>query len=769
MAVFAGELLDKAPKLGISSSLQARLRTDTDHASAMEAAAGFGLCWYDAQSGQILLSSHAARLLDVDDRLHTSLDDTLIHVMPEDAARLVALLSDTGPACKSHMEVRVLSAAAGMRWLRISTLPHDPQHPKLVNGMLQDISQIKHAAVRERLGFELTEYLVGSHALGDAIDNAIQLICKNLGWEWGAYWAMEHVGLAQPHLACKNFWHPPNYDLGGFSQASSTLRMQAGQGLVGQVWESGEAQWVESMANAPRFLRHASARECGLWSGYIFPVTYVSEDGEQHRPGVLEFYSSLSRQPEAQLPKLSKTIGALIAQTAGRLEQEAEIRHLAQVDELTELANRGHFYALLDQRCARAAKARTGFGLMYIDLDRFKPINDAFGHEAGNVVLRGFAARLKQVAPDDAVVGRLGGDEFALLVPCRNDADLARIAEEILEAARTPFEYEGIALSVSASVGISRFPDNGLTSPELLRSADAAMYRVKQNGRNSCDVFSTSSPNLLAQQQASIAQRLAIETELHHALQDNALFLAYQPIFDIASGRMHAVEALVRWRRQDGTLVPPDLFIPIAEQSHLIVEIDQWVMGQACRDLATLRTAGFDGLKVHVNMAATEFANSALPEDLRQLTASLGVDPSNISLELTEGMLMKRPEQVVRVMHDLRKLGFEISLDDFGMGHSSLSMLKNLPISSMKVDRSFVRDLPTQERDRAIVNTIVDLGQHMRLDVIAEGVETEPQLAVLREAGCTLIQGFLLSKPLGLVELLHQFPQGQCPAFAAAS
>jgi EAL domain-containing protein (putative c-di-GMP-specific phosphodiesterase class I) len=276
-------------------------------------------------------------------------------------------------------------------------------------------------------------------------------------------------------------------------------------------------------------------------------------------------------------------------------------------------------------------------------------------------------------------------------------------------------------------------------------------------------VFSTSSPNLLAQQQAMIANRLAIETELHHALQDNALFLVYQPIFDTGSGRMHAVEALVRWRRQDGTLVPPDLFIPIAEQSHLIVEIDQWVIAQACRDLATLRAAGFSGLKIHVNMAATEFANSALPEKLRQLTAEQGVDPSSISLELTEGMLMKNPEQVVRVMHDLRKLGFEISLDDFGMGHSSLSMLKNLPISSMKVDRSFVRDLPTQALDRAIVNTIVDLGQHMRLDVIAEGVETQPQLGVLRDAGCTLIQGFLLSKPLDLQDLLVQFPGGKRP------
>lgn len=765
MASFVGAHLEFAPKMGVSPSLQSKLRADNPHLSAMEATAGFGRWWYDRSSRQVVVSAHAGQLLDVARRHHHSLDETLTCVVPDDAVRLLALLSGPQRLCRGSQEVRVLSPTEGMRWLRVSILPDDENHPTLINGMVQDISQIKHAAVRERLGFELTEYLVGTHALGEAIDNVIQLICKNLGWEWGAYWSMEAAS-GGPALSCRNSWYQPDFDLAVFSHASAELYMAAGEGLVGEVWASGEAQWVENMSTDPRFLRRASARECGLWSGYIFPVIYVSEDGTQHRPGVLEFYSSLSRQPEAQLPKLAKTIGALIAQTARRLEKEAEIRHLAEVDELTDLANRGHFYAMLDARCTQAARAGTAFGLMYIDLDRFKPINDAFGHDAGNVVLRTFASRLRSVAPAQAMVGRLGGDEFALLVPCQQDADLALVAEQILEAARAPVLYEGIELTVSASVGISRFPDNGHTSPELLRSADAAMYRVKQNGRNNCDVFSTSSPNLLAQQQAMIAQRLAIETELHHALQDNALFLVYQPIFDTGSGRMHAVEALIRWRRQDGTLVPPDLFIPIAEQSHLIVEIDQWVIAQACRDLATLRAAGFAGLKVHVNMAATEFANSALPENLRRLTAELGVDPSSISLELTEGMLMKNPEQVVRVMHDLRKLGFEISLDDFGMGHSSLSMLKNLPISSMKVDRSFVRDLPTQELDRAIVNTIVDLGQHMRLDVIAEGVETQPQLGVLRDAGCTLIQGFLLSKPLDLQDLLAQFPRGRSPMTA---
>jgi EAL domain-containing protein (putative c-di-GMP-specific phosphodiesterase class I) len=316
-------------------------------------------------------------------------------------------------------------------------------------------------------------------------------------------------------------------------------------------------------------------------------------------------------------------------------------------------------------------------------------------------------------------------------------------------------------LTVSASIGISTFPANGKTSPELLRNADAAMYHIKENGRNGCDFSSVSGPRALAQQQSSLARKLAIETELHHALHGPELFLAYQPIFDMSTERMNAVEALIRWKRPDGTLIAPDVFIPIAEQSHLIVQIGKWVVEQACRDLATLRAADFKDLKVHVNMAASEFTSHTLPDELLALVKAFGLEPHHLSLELTEGMLMKRPEHVIPVMRTLRQLGFEISLDDFGMGHSSLALLKNLPISALKIDRSFVRDLPHQSNDRAIVKTIAALGQQMNLDVIAEGVETAAQLDILRQSGCSLIQGFLLSRPLSLADLLTRYPTGQ--------
>jgi diguanylate cyclase (GGDEF)-like protein len=719
----------------------------------LEDTAGFGSWWFDPETSQIVLSAAAARYFNVGERHYHRLDDCFIHVIADDMLRLMRKIKSK-PAPPLHCEFRVISATEGLRWLRLSTLPDEKSYPQILSGIVVDITAIKLAAMRERLGFELTEFLVGSHTLSDAVTNAIQLICKNLGWEWGAYWALESSPQGAPQLACKHHWHHPEHDMTAFSSASATLCMAPGEGLVGRVWQSGKPSWVEDMTKDAHFLRRTSARACQLWSGYVFPVTYLSEDGQQHTPGVLEFYSSLSRQPEAQLPNLSATIGALIAQTAQRLEHQAQILYLAQVDELTGLANRSHFHAQLTKACTQATKTHTSFGLMFIDLDRFKAINDAFGHDAGNVVLCEFARRLQALTPHGASAGRLGGDEFALLLPESSVEALASLAQDILQTARTPFIYEGIELAISASIGISTWPENGETVPELLRSADSAMYRIKQQGKNGCDFFSSTSPCILAQQQSSLAQRLAIETELHHALHGNELFLLYQPIVDITTGKLHAVEALIRWKRVDGQIIPPNVFIPIAEQSHLIVKIGKWVVAQACRDLAKLRQNHFKDLKIHVNMAASEFTSSTLPEELFKLVTALGLEPQSVSLELTEGMLMKHPEQVIPVMHTLRQLGFEISLDDFGMGHSSLSLLKNLPISSLKIDRSFVSGLGQQVHDSAIVKTIVDLGTHLNLKTIAEGIETESQLEILKQSGCTLVQGFLLSKPLSLADLL---------------
>jgi GAF domain-containing protein len=408
----------KAPggMLGLSRHLSLAL-TQGASPSALEEAAGFGHWWFDPESSHIVLSSMAARYLNVYALHHTGLDSCFIHVVSDDMLGLIAQLPH-GAQREAPNDFRVISPAEGMRWLRLAHLPQDPANPGLVSGILSDITPLKHAAMRERLGFELTGFLVGTHPLGDAINNVIQLICKNLGWDWGAYWAAESPAVgASPRLSCKYFWHQPELDLASFGAESASRSLAPGEGLVGAVWQSGQPDWVEDMVNDLRFSQRTNERECKLWSGYVFPVTYVSADGHTHSPGVLEFYSCLSRQPEAQLPKVSASIGAFIAQMAQRIEHQATILYLAQVDALTGLANRNHFHELVSQACTAAAKDDTAFGLAFIDLDRFKPINDAFGHEAGNAVLREFAQRLRALAPNGSKVGRLGGDEFALLIP----------------------------------------------------------------------------------------------------------------------------------------------------------------------------------------------------------------------------------------------------------------------------------------------------------------------------------------------------------------
>lgn len=716
------------------------------------------------QTDQWTLSAGAAHLLDVEAGFHPTADSCLRQVVPEDVLPLMAALAQIAAADRViECEFRVINEVDGLRWLRLVALPADPAGGGVLTGLVIDITAPRLAAMRERFSFESMQFLVGAQTLGETVMQAIQLVCENLGWEGGAYWAPEQAQMDEHRLVCQYHWHKPDYALAPFIQESQAFCLAPGEGLVGSVWSTMRAAWVEDMANDPDFLRRHSAQACGLQSGYAFPVSHVTADGRRHSHGVLEFYSCLSRQREAQLPSLSPVIGALIAQAAQRIRQQALIRQLSQLDDLTGLANRKHFQQLLDGACLRATASGSAFAVLNIDLDHFKPVNDAFGHEAGNVVLREFAQRLRELARAGCELGRLGGDEFAILVaPAGTRAELQALADCVLLAARQPFRMGEREFSVSASVGISVFPHNGKTGPELMRSSDAAMYRSKQNGRNGLCFFSDAAFQTLAQQRSVLVQHLTLEAELHQALQQQEFFLEYQPIFDLNGERMEALEALIRWRRPDGETVRPDVFIPVAEQSRLIVQIGRWVVRQACRDLARLQRAGFPDVQVHVNMAAQEFVNATLPEELLAEVQACGVAPHHLCLELTEGTVMQQPDKVIPVMTALRQLGFKISLDDFGMGHSSLSRMKELPVTSLKIDRSFVRGLPHDRGDGAIVRTILALGRHMHLQVIAEGVENDAQLGFLHQFGCHLIQGFALGRPQTVARLIELQPPLAC-------
>jgi diguanylate cyclase (GGDEF)-like protein len=739
-------------------------------------AASFGRWWFAARSGQMLLSREAAGYLGEYPGLHADLADCFSSVLPEDLVELTACLvrADAEYAC----EFRLLDKRDGLRWMRLVALPQESDHPGLVEGIVSDITAVRHAAMREEFSFESTQLMIGTHTLDDAVSKMIALVCTDLGWDCGMYWSMEApaalpgapavaiaADAADAHrLVCSHIWIGDGRPTSeAFSPLGGRRRLSiaANEGVVGGVWSSGEARWIDDFGNDPEFLYPQYARQLGIRSGFAFPVAYEGDDGLQHRPGVLIFFSCLARQPTAQLPKLSAAIGGLIAQTAQRMAQQESIRQLAQVDVLCGLANRRHFHALLDAACRAAALEGTPMGMLYVDLDRFKPINDGLGHATGDEVLRQFAARLAALTPADGMAGRVGGDEFALFLTGADAlARLRELAESVLLAARTRFEVDGRELAISASVGISTFPDDGASGAELLRHADTAMYRVKRSGRNGLSFFSQGGGQTHAASQIALLQQLTVEAELLHAIAGDQLFMEYQPVYNIDTRAVRAVEGLIRWRRPNGDIMPPDVFIPIAEQSHLIVDIGRWVIRQACRDLAAMQAAGMAGVQLNVNMAALEFMNVNLPGELALITEAAGIDPRHVCLELTEGMMMNHADQVIPVMRALRQRGFKISVDDFGMGYSSLSRLKDLPISSLKIDRSFVHGLPSDHQDRAIVQTIVDIGRNMALDVIAEGVETDAQLQHLRALGCLLVQGYLLGRPVSLAALVQRHGEG---------
>ncbi|MES2264434.1 MAG: EAL domain-containing protein [Pseudomonadota bacterium] len=473
------------PRLPAPAPLAPILRSalrEADALAALEKAAAFGRWWYDPDSAQLLLSARAADFLDVTPGLQRDVGHCLVHVVPDDVLKLMAVLPHAH-AVPLDCEFRIVNEVHGLRWMRMQSLPSDGAP----TGMLTDITASKHAALRERFGFQSTSILVGTNTVETAVTQVIRLVCETLGWEWGAFWSPDPQADCTV-LMCSHYWHDPHVQLTAFTRDSRTVRMGVGQGLVGQVWGNSQPAWIEDLANSPTFLRGRSATASGLLSGYAFPVTYVSADGARHHAGVLEFFSTLSRQREAQLPNLSLAIGTLVAQTVERLRQQEQILELARIDALTGLSNHGQFYALLDEACREAGAADSALAVLSIGLDRFRTINDAAGHAAGNQVLATFARRLATLVPAEAQVGRLGGDEFAIV--CAGAALAEELAAAILAAARQAFDCDGRTLRISASIGISCFPQNGRSAHELLRSADAAMHRSKKNGRNAACVWS---------------------------------------------------------------------------------------------------------------------------------------------------------------------------------------------------------------------------------------------------------------------------------------
>jgi diguanylate cyclase (GGDEF)-like protein/PAS domain S-box-containing protein len=423
--------------------------------------------------------------------------------------------------------------------------------------------------------------------------------------------------------------------------------------------------------------------------------------------------------------------------TAKRYEAELEVR--ARYDMLTGLANRALLTDRIEAAIALAGKDAAVW-VAALDLDHFKYVNDTMGHGAGDEMLKAVAARLQRVVRRADTVARTGGDEFVLVLPGRHDeSDAAATVQAALEAVAEPLVLHGQDLVLTGSAGLAAWPADGLDASALIQHAEVAMYRAKDLGRNSVQ-FYTSAMNARAR------ERVALEGALRSALDHGEFELYYQPQVDLESGNVVGVEALIRWRHPSMGMVRPDRFIKLAEETGLIVPIGSWVLRTACRQSRDWQRAGYGPVRIAVNLSARQFAQPGLVEEIAHVLAETGLSPACLEIELTETLVMEDIEAAIQTMGELKAMGVKLSIDDFGTGYSSLSYLRRFPVDVLKIDRSFVRDIPGSEDDAAMVAAIIELARGLRMRVIAEGVETEAQLDYLKRRGCDEVQGHVYAR-----------------------
>ena len=463
------------------------------------------------------------------------------------------------------------------------------------------------------------------------------------------------------------------------------------------------------------------------------------------------------KQVEDQISGLAHRYIWIFADITERKESEARMQHIAQHDPLTGLPNRLALLTRLGQLLPEARRHSWRIGIMFIDLDRFKTINDTLGHQVGDQLLREVATRLSTVTRETDFVARLGGDEFVIVLPgIASPADAALVASKVVNSLSTPIMAEEHELHTSPSIGISLFPDDGGDSHDVLKNADTAMYHAKSAGRNNYQFFA---PNM---NQVAL-ERMDIERKLRRAISNQEFALQFQPQFDTASGMPTGVEALLRWHHPVDGVIAPDRFIPIAEETGLIVEIGDWVLHTACREVKRWIDHGLAPLRIAINVSARQLRRRDFCEIVAGVLAESGLPPELLELEITESSVMENPEDATLILTRLGRMGINLAIDDFGTGYSSLAYLKLFPIDRLKIDRSFVRDIEQDLNDRAIAFGTIALAHSLGLKVIAEGVETDDQLELLRSNGCDEVQGYLFSKPLhgpAAFSFLHTYRPG---------
>ncbi|MGF1761996.1 bifunctional diguanylate cyclase/phosphodiesterase [Aliivibrio kagoshimensis] len=449
--------------------------------------------------------------------------------------------------------------------------------------------------------------------------------------------------------------------------------------------------------------------------------------------------------------EISQNNRDLQRQIKEKKQVECQLRYLALHDPLTGLPNRTLFQDRLQQAVSMAKRGQHKFAVCFMDLDNFKMINDTLGHEVGDELLKRVSQRITQVEREVDTVARLGGDEFALIInkiTCNDD--VVNISQRIMESIHQPIKIDSNDIQIGTSIGITIYPDDALDAKKLLRNADIAMYQAKEDGRNITRFF-------VGEMNTLLQNRKQIQIDLQSSIANNDFELYYQPIFDIKTMELISFEALIRWHHPERGMIPPDQFIPIAEQSGLINELGTWVLNETCRQIKIFNQNGIFPSRIAVNISPVQFRRANFLEETLDILNTQGVASNLIELEITEGMVMHDVNQATVTMQNLSDAGFSLSIDDFGTGYSSLSYLKRFPIKKVKIDRSFITDLETDTDNRAITIAIIQMGHSLGLNVLAEGVESKAQLSFLEQQQCDLVQGYYSGKPMPASKVIQRF------------
>jgi diguanylate cyclase (GGDEF)-like protein len=533
-------------------------------------------------------------------------------------------------------------------------------------------------------------------------------------------------------------------------QVSFSEARPEGRGLAGTAYRTASAcisnDYLSSQ-NTQAF--HSQAHKDGAKSGAAFPL-FVAEKVV----GVMLFISLEKDTFTAEFSELLQRLADNVSfglegfdRADEKSRADERIEYLASHDSLTQLPNREMFNGLLRHTIEAAGRYQRQFAVLFIDLDRFKVINDSLGHEAGDRLLVEVAGRLRGALRSSDIVARLGGDEFVVILEETAERhDVERIAANILSTLSQPLELSGHECHTTASIGIAMYPHDGTDVRSLTKNADMAMYLAKEDGKNGFRFFTR-------EIKAQSIERLTLETALRRALERHQFSLHYQPKVDMISGQVTGVEALLRWEHPELGLVPPMQFIPLAEETGLIVPIGRWVLKEACAQNMAWQRRGLRPVSMAVNLSPRQFADERLLHDIDDALAASSMSPPLLQLEVTESMVMRNVARAIKVLNSIQSRGIRLAIDDFGTGYSSMSLMKQFPIDTIKIDRSFVRDLPKDSEDQAIAQAIISMGKALGMTVVAEGVETAEQQAFLRSHACDELQGYLFSKPLPAKEL----------------